>query len=94
MDLGAQQADNSGAAMQSIVDQVRRVSELIGEISAASTEQVTTIHQVGLAVGQLDSVTQQNAALVEEGAAAAESLRAQASRLAQVVSVFKLGDRR
>ena len=94
VDLGAQQADNSGAAMQSIVDQVRRVSELIGEISAASTEQVTTIHQVGLAVGQLDSVTQQNAALVEEGAAAAESLRAQASRLAQVVSVFKLGDRR
>ncbi|HEY4084107.1 MAG TPA: hypothetical protein VGM81_25735 [Burkholderiaceae bacterium] len=68
--------------MESIGEQVRRVSELIGEISTASTEQVTTIHQVGVAVGQLDSVTQQNAALIEEGAAAAESLRGQAIRLA------------
>jgi methyl-accepting chemotaxis protein len=77
--------------MDEIVSQVQRVSQLIGEISSATAEQSTGIGQVGDAVTQLDQVTQQNAALVEESAAAAESLKQQAATLAEVVSVFKLG---
>ena len=76
--------------MEAIVAQARRVSELVGEISNASAEQASGIGQVGSAVTQLDQVTQQNAALVDESAAAAESLRAQATRLTEVVSVFRL----
>jgi methyl-accepting chemotaxis protein len=76
--------------MDEIVAQVQRVSQLIGEISGATSEQSTGISQVGDAVTQLDQVTQQNAALVEESAAAAESLKHQAANLAEVVSVFKL----
>ena len=72
------------------VTQVRRVNDLISEISAASVEQSSGISQVGDAVNQLDQVTQQNAALVEESAAAAESLKHQAANLAQIVAVFKL----
>jgi methyl-accepting chemotaxis protein len=67
------------------------VSDLIGEISTASVEQSRGIDQIGDAVGQLDQVTQQNAALVEESAAAAESLRHQAEHLATTVSTFNLG---
>ena len=78
--------------MADIVNQVRRVSALIGEISHASLEQSTGIGQIGDAVSQLDQVTQQNAALVEESAAAAESLKHQALALAQTVAVFKLGE--
>jgi methyl-accepting chemotaxis protein len=89
VDLGARQVDAAGASMDEIVAQVRRVSQLIGEISNATAEQSTGIGQVGDAVTQLDQVTQQNAALVEESAAAAESLRHQAAQLAEVVSVFK-----
>ena len=77
--------------MNDIVSQVRRVSTLIGEISHASEQQTTGIGQVGDAVSQLDQVTQQNAALVEESAAAAESLSQQAAHLARTVAVFKLG---
>ena len=73
-----------------IVEQVRRVSDLIGDISASSIEQSHGIGQVGEAVAQLDQVTQQNAALVEQSAAAAESLKLQAAQMAQVVSVFKI----
>jgi methyl-accepting chemotaxis protein len=69
---------------------VRRVADLISEISAASNEQSKGIVQIGEAVSQLDQVTQQNAALVEESAAAAESLRAQAHQLAETVATFKL----
>ena len=69
---------------------VQRVSDLIGEISSATSEQTTGISQVGEAVTQLDQVTQQNAALVEQSAAAADSLRHQAAKLAEVVSVFRL----
>ena len=76
--------------MDDIVDQVRRVTELITGISVASMEQTQGIGQVGDAINQLDQVTQQNAALVEESAAAADSLKQQAARLAQVVGVFKL----
>jgi methyl-accepting chemotaxis protein len=66
------------------------VSDIIGEITAASSEQSDGIGQVNTTVTQLDQMTQQNAALVEESAAAAESLKEQATRLAQVVSIFRL----
>jgi methyl-accepting chemotaxis protein len=66
------------------------VTDIIGEISAASTEQSTGIGQVNAAVGALDQMTQQNAALVEQSAAAAESLKGQAARLAQAVAGFRL----
>ena len=90
VDAGVQQVDAAGATMQEVVVQARRVSELVGEISNASAQQATGISQVGSAVQQLDQVTQQNAALVEESAAAAESLSAQATRLTEVVSVFRV----
>jgi methyl-accepting chemotaxis protein len=90
VDNGTQLVADAGKTMDEIVAQVRRVSSLIGEISLASHEQSTGIGQVGDAVAQLDQVTQQNAALVEESAAAAESLKNQAAQLAQTVSVFKL----
>ena len=80
----------AGRTMDDVVGQVRRVADMIGEISAASSEQSKGIAQVGEAVNQLDQVTQQNAALVEESAAAAESLREQATQLAETVSTFKL----
>ena len=80
----------AGRTMEDVVGQVRRVSDLISEISAASGEQSKGIGQIGDAVSQLDQVTQQNAALVEESAAAAESLSAQAGQLAAAVSAFKL----
>ena len=80
----------AGRTMDDVVGQVRRVADMIGEISAASSEQSKGIAQVGEAVNQLDQVTQQNAALVEESAAAAESLRGQAAQLAETVSTFKL----
>ncbi|XVJ68267.1 MAG: methyl-accepting chemotaxis protein [Rhizobacter sp.] len=91
VEVGARQVNDAGASMNEIVAQVRRVTELISEISNATAEQSSGIGQVGDAVMQLDQVTQQNAALVEESAAAAESLRYQAAKLAEVVSVFKLG---
>jgi methyl-accepting chemotaxis protein len=90
VDIGARQVNEAGASMADIVAQVQRVGQLISEISGATVEQSTGIGQVGDSVTQLDHVTQQNAALVEESAAAAESLSQQAARLAQLVSVFKL----
>jgi len=91
---GTQQVADAGHAMNDIVAQVRRVNDLIGEISAATLEQSQGIGQVGDAVSQLDKVTQQNAALVEESAAAAESLSQQARRLVEAVGAFRLGDDR
>ena len=76
--------------MQEIVAQVKRVASLIEEISGTATEQTRGIDQINQAITELDSVTQQNAALVEEAAAAADSLNREASRMVQVVSVFKL----
>ena len=76
--------------MTEVVASIKRVTDIMGEISAASTEQSAGVAQVGEAVSQMDQVTQQNAALVEEGAAAAESLRDQAQQLVQAVAVFKL----
>jgi methyl-accepting chemotaxis protein len=87
---GSRLVGDAGRTMDDIVTRVRRVNELIGEISSASGEQSRGIEQVGSAVGQLDQVTQQNAALVEESAAAAESLRHQAEALAQAVGSFRL----
>ena len=87
---GTRLVADAGRTMGDIVDQVRRVSQLITEISDASGEQSTGIGQIGDAVAQLDQVTQQNAALVEESAAAAESLRVQADSLAKTVATFRL----
>ncbi|MDR6599160.1 methyl-accepting chemotaxis protein-2 (aspartate sensor receptor) [Achromobacter deleyi] len=87
---GSQQVERAGATMQEIVASVKRVTDIMGEISAASDEQSTGIDQVNRAVSQMDEVTQQNAALVEEAAAAAGSLQEQAERLAQAVAVFKV----
>ena len=88
---GSQQVGEAGRTMADIVAQVKRVSDLIGEISSATQEQTQGIGQVSDAVTQLDQVTQQNAALVEQSAAAAESLKQQAGKLVQAVSVFSLG---
>ncbi len=91
VEMGAELVAQSGAVMQDIVGSVRRVSDLIGEISAASTEQRDGIGLVNQAVTQLDQMTQQNAALVEESAAAAQSMREQAHRLMEVVGRFNVG---
>jgi methyl-accepting chemotaxis protein len=90
VDAGAKLADQAGATMDEIVASVRRVSDIVAEISAGSREQASGIEQINIAIGQMDQVTQQNAALVEEASAAAESLTGRAARLAQAVSVFKL----
>jgi methyl-accepting chemotaxis protein len=90
VEAGARQVGHAGTAMDEIVRQVERVSQLIKEIASATTEQSSGISQVGDAVNQLDNVTQQNAALVEQSAAAAESLKVQAAQLATIVSTFKL----
>ncbi|KAB8040250.1 methyl-accepting chemotaxis protein [Janthinobacterium aquaticum] len=92
VDIGAKLVDQAGTTMDEVVASVRRVTDIIGEISSASTEQTHGIEQVNQAITQMDQVTQQNAALVEEAAAAAGSLQEQANGLAQVVSVFKLRD--
>jgi len=86
---GTRLVADAGRTMGDIVDQVRRVSTLIAEISGASDEQSRGIGQIGDAVTQLDQVTQQNAALVEQSAAAAESLKAQGAQLVDAVAVFR-----
>jgi methyl-accepting chemotaxis protein len=91
VETGSGQVMQAGQTMEEIVSSVRRVSDLIGEITASSNEQRDGIGQVNQAVSNLDQMTQQNAALVEESAAAASSLRDQAQRLAEVVSVFNVG---
>jgi methyl-accepting chemotaxis protein len=92
VDGGVRHVQDASSTMQEIVASVQRVGDIIGEISAAASEQSSGIGQVGQAVGEIDRMTQQNAALVEESAAAAESLREQAQRLAQVVQQFRLAD--
>ena len=91
VEAGSRQVDAAGSTMADIVGQVRRVNDLIGEISNATQEQKQGIGQVSNAVSQLDQVTQQNAALVEQSAAAADSLSQQTRRLVDAVSRFKLG---
>ena len=87
---GQRLVQDAGTTMHDIVQSVQRVTDMIGEITSASTEQSTGIAQVAQAVGNLDQMTQQNAALVEESAAAAQSLHEQADQLAQVVAAFKV----
>jgi methyl-accepting chemotaxis protein len=87
---GSQLVAQAGQTMSEIVTSVQRVTDIIGEITAASAEQAEGIAQVNSSVGELDQMTQQNAALVEEAAAASSSMREQAHRLAQVVAAFKL----
>ena len=90
VEAGSRLVADAGSTMTEIVGSVQRVSDIIGEITAASAEQSEGISQVNSAVTQLDQMTQQNAALVEESAAAAESLKQQAGSLAQVVGTFRL----
>ena len=89
---GSTLADEAGATMTQIVDAIRRVAGIVGEISTASTEQSAGVGLVGEAVVQMDRATQQNAALVEESAAAAESLTRQAASLVEAVAQFRLAD--
>jgi methyl-accepting chemotaxis protein len=91
VEAGTRLVGAAGESMQDIVGQVQRVATLISEISSSAHEQTSGIGQINQAITQLDHVTQQNAALVEEAAAAAESLNQQAGRMVEVVSVFKLG---
>lgn len=91
VEQGTSLVDQAGVTMHEMVASIRRVTDIVGEISAASNEQSMGVAQVGEAVAQMDKVTQQNAALVEEMAAAASSLKAQAQELVQTVAVFKLG---
>jgi methyl-accepting chemotaxis protein len=91
VDSGSRLVANAGSTMAEIVSSVQRVSDIIGEITAASAEQSQGIGQVNSAVSSLDQMTQQNAALVEQSAAAAESLKEQAGKLAGVVAGFRLG---
>ncbi len=90
VEQGTALVDRAGQTMQEIVAAIGRVSDIVSEISSASAEQSSGISQVGQAVTQMDQTTQQNAALVEESAAAAESLRQQAQQLVQAVAVFRV----
>jgi methyl-accepting chemotaxis protein len=91
VEQGTLLVDRAGRTMTEVVSAIKRVTDIMGEISAASNEQSLGVAQVGEAVTQMDQATQQNAALVEEMAAAASSLKSQAQELVQVVAVFKLG---
>jgi methyl-accepting chemotaxis protein len=90
VDAGSTLVSNAGRTMSEIVAQVRRVSDLMGEITAATQEQSSGIAQINTAVAQLDQTTQQNAALVEESTAASESMKAHGERLLATVSAFRL----
>jgi methyl-accepting chemotaxis protein-1 (serine sensor receptor) len=92
VEAGSRLVDQAGSTMEEVVRSIIRVTDIMGEISAASNEQSAGVSQVGEAVMQMDQVTQQNAALVEEMAAAASSLKAQAQELVETVAVFKLTD--
>jgi methyl-accepting chemotaxis protein len=90
VDSGSKLVEEAGTTMKNVVDSVRHVTGIVSEISSASAEQTSGIEQVNQAIMQMDASTQQNAALVEQAAAAAQSLQTQATKLAQVVGVFKL----
>ncbi|MEO8133094.1 MAG: methyl-accepting chemotaxis protein [Betaproteobacteria bacterium] len=91
VEQGTALVDKAGATMNEVVGSIKRVTDIMGEISAASSEQSAGVAQIGDAVSQMDHATQQNAALVEESAAAAESLKEKAQQLVQAVAVFRLG---
>ena len=90
VDTGSRLADQAGATMQEVVDSIRRVTDIMAEISTASHEQTAGIEQVNQAIAQMDETTQQNAALVEEAAAAAQSMEEQAQSLGQLVGTFQI----
>ena len=90
VEQGTLLVDHAGTTMTEVVASIKRVTNIMGEISAASIEQSAGVAQIGQAVSQMDHATQQNAALVEESAAAAESLKVQSQQLVQAVAVFKL----
>jgi methyl-accepting chemotaxis protein len=94
VDVGTKQVYDAGVSMQEIVTQVKKVSQLIHDISTATAEQSSGIGQIGIAVNQLDEVTQQNAGLVEKSATSVQSLKEQVDNLTEIVSVFKLSGRR
>ena len=90
VDAGSKLVDEAGATMTEILDSIARVAKIMGGISSATQEQTSGIEQVNQAITQMDHVTQQNAALVEEAAAAAEAMQDQSKKLAGIVSIFKL----
>jgi len=90
VEAGGKLVDKAGHTMTEIVASITRVTDIMGEITSASQEQTMGIEQINSAITQMDEVTQQNAALVEEAAAAAQSLQDQAGELGRVVSIFKL----
>ncbi|MFY9511638.1 MAG: methyl-accepting chemotaxis protein, partial [Rubrivivax sp.] len=90
VETGSRLVADAGSTMGEIVAAVQRVSSIVGEITASATQQSGGIGDVNAAIGELDRMTQQNAALVEQSAAAAESLRDQAQRLAGLVSTFRV----
>ena len=92
VDAGSLLVNQAGMTMSEVVDSIRRVTDIMAEITSASVEQSAGIEQVNLAMSHMDEVTQQNAALVEQAAAAAASLHERADALARVVSVFRLAD--
>ena len=87
---GSALVNQAGDTMTELVDSVRRVTDIVSEITAASVEQHAGLEQINQAVTEMDDVTQQNAALVEQSAAAAAAMQSQSQQLAQVVSAFKL----
>ncbi|MFL9878375.1 methyl-accepting chemotaxis protein [Herbaspirillum rhizosphaerae] len=91
VDAGSRLVEQAGTTMTDVVNSVKRVTDIVGEISSASEEQSDGIEQINLAITQMDEVTQKNAALVEEAAAAAQSMQHQAGTLLEVVGIFKLG---
>jgi methyl-accepting chemotaxis protein len=90
VEIGAKLVDEAGSTMQEVVESVKRVSDIINTITAASEEQSAGIEQVNQAISQMDQMTQQNAALVEQAAAAAGTMREQAASLSERVSTFKI----
>jgi methyl-accepting chemotaxis protein len=91
VDTGSKLVNDAGQTMGDIVDSIQRVTDIMGEITSASQEQTMGIEQINMAIAQMDEVTQQNAALVEEAAAASQSMQEQAGKLAAVVGFFKTG---
>jgi methyl-accepting chemotaxis protein len=90
VDTGTKLVEQAGTTMQAVLESIRRVTDMMTEISAANSEQTSGIEQINQVVTQMDMVTQQNAALVEEAAAAAKALQEQADKLTQVVGFFKV----
>ena len=90
VEQGSTLVDQAGETMQEIVSAIQRVTDIVGEISSASVEQSEGVSQISQAIGDMERTTQQNAALVEQSSAAAESLKVQAAQMVEAVSVFRL----